>query len=42
MEEGSVTMSKNELTRLDIVQRVADKRMRQAEAASRLGLSVRK
>lgn len=41
MEEGNITMSKEELTRLEIVRRVIDKRMRQAEAASRLGLSVR-
>lgn len=41
MEEGNITMSKKELTRLEIVRRVIDKRMRQAEAASHLGLSVR-
>lgn len=41
MEEGNITMSKKELTRLEMVRRVIDKRMRQAEAASRLGLSVR-
>lgn len=36
MEEGSITMSKKELTRLVIVRRVIDKRMRQAVAASPL------
>ena len=34
-------MSEKELTRLEIVRRGIDKRMRQAEAASRLGLCVR-
>ncbi len=41
MEEGDITMSKKELTRYEIVRRVIDKRMRQAEAASRLGVTER-
>lgn len=41
MEEGIIAMSKKELTRLEVVQRVIGKRMRHAEAASQLSLSVR-
>ena len=41
MEEKVIEMSKKELTRLEIVQRVADKRMKHAEAARQLSLSER-
>lgn len=41
MEEGIVTMSKKELTRLEVVQRVAGKQMCHAEAARQLSLSER-
>lgn len=41
MEEGIIAMSKKELTRLDIVQRVAGKQLRQAEAARLLSLTER-
>ena len=41
MEEGVIAMSKKELTRLEVVQRVAGKQMRLAEAARQLSLSER-
>lgn len=41
MEEGIIAMSKKELTRLDIVQRVAGKQLRQVEAARLLSLTER-
>jgi transposase len=41
MEEGIVTMSKKELTRLEVVQRVTGRQMRVAEAARQLSLSER-
>jgi transposase len=41
MEGEVIAMSKKELTRLDIVQRVAGKQLRQAEAARRLSLTER-
>lgn len=41
MKEGIVTMSKKELTRLEVVQRVADGQMRQRDAAQLLSVSVR-
>lgn len=39
--EGEVTMSVRELDRLEVVQQVADRRLSQADAARRLGLSIR-
>ncbi len=39
MEEGILAMSKKELTRLEIVQRVAGKQLRQTEAARLLSLT---
>ncbi len=36
-----VTMSNNELTRLEVMQRLKDKRLRQKEAAEMLGISIR-
>ena len=36
-----LTMSKKELTRLEVMKRLKEKRMRQREAADRLGVSVR-
>lgn len=39
MEEGIVTMSKKELTRLEVVQRVEDRQMRQRDAAQALSIS---
>jgi transposase len=41
MEGGFIAMSKKELSRLEVVQRVAGKRMRHAEAARLLSLSER-
>lgn len=41
VEEEIIVMSRQELTRLEIVQRVADKQLRQAEAARRLSLTER-
>src|SRR4030066_1939141 len=41
MEEGNVTMSKKALTRLEVIQRVADGQMRQRDAAQVLSVSVR-
>ena len=41
MEEGVIAMSKKELTRLEVVQRVTGKQMRLAEAARQLSLSER-
>jgi len=41
MKGELLAMSRKELTRLEVVQAVIDKRLRQAEAAQRLGLSVR-
>lgn len=41
MEEGNITMSKKELTRLEVVQRVMDRQMRQRDAARTLCLSQR-
>lgn len=41
MREGNVTMSKKELTRLDVVQRVGDGRVRQRDAARLLSVSER-
>lgn len=41
MEEEVIAMSKKELTRLEVVQRVAGKQLRQAEAARQLSLSER-
>ena len=41
MTRGILGMSRKELTRLEIVQAVVAKRMRQSEAAIRLGLSAR-
>jgi transposase len=39
--EELLTMSKRELTRLEVMQRIKDKRLTQKEAAGMLGLSVR-
>ena len=41
MEGVTIAMSGKELTRLEVVRAVIEKRMRQREAATRLGLSVR-
>jgi hypothetical protein len=41
MEEDIIEMSKKELTRLGIVQRVASKQLRQTEASRRLFLTER-
>jgi transposase len=41
MEEGIIAMSKKELTRLEVVQRVTGRQMRHAEAAHQLSLSER-
>lgn len=41
MGEGIITMSKKELTRLEVVQRVTGKRMRHSEAARQLSVSER-
>ena len=41
MTRGILGMSRKELTRLEVVQAVVAKRMRQSEAATRLGLSAR-
>lgn len=41
MEQGIIPMSKKELTRHDIVQRVVRKQMKQAEAARLLSITVR-
>ena len=40
-DEGLVTMSKQELSRLELMHRLGDKRLKQSEAAAQLGLSVR-
>ena len=36
-----LTMSKREITRLEVMQRLKEKRLKQAEAAEMLGISVR-
>jgi len=41
MQEGVITMSQKELTRLEILERLTQKQMPQAQAAELLGLSVR-
>lgn len=41
MEEGDITMSRKELTRLEVVQRVIERQMRQRDAARALSLSER-
>lgn len=41
MEEGIITMSKKELTRFEVMQRVTDRQMRHAEAARQLSVSER-
>jgi transposase len=41
MKEGIVTMSKKELTRLEVVQRVVDRQMRQRDAARMLSVTER-
>ena len=41
MADGCLRMSKRELTRLEVVQRVQKRRLTQREAAALLGLSVR-
>jgi transposase len=41
MREGDITMSKKELTRLEVVQRVADRQMGQRDAARVLSVSER-
>ena len=41
MTEGVITMSQKELTRLEVLQRLTQKQMRQARAAELLGLSIR-
>lgn len=39
--EGYITMSKQELTRLEIIQRVLEKRMKQHQAAEYLNITTR-
>jgi transposase len=39
--EGYITMSKQELSRLELIQRVIDKRLKQRQVAEQLGLSER-
>ena len=41
MAKGTITMSHQELDRLAVIRSVAEKRLRQHEAAIRLGLGVR-
>lgn len=41
MAEGNITMSKKELTRLEVLQRVADRQVRQRDAARMLSVSER-
>jgi len=36
-----LTMSKREITRLEVMQRLKDKRLKQKEAAQMLGVSIR-
>jgi Trp operon repressor len=39
--DNLLTMSKQEITRLEVIQRLNDKRLKQIEAAQMLGISVR-
>jgi len=39
--EGTITMSAKERDRLRVIEAVRERRLRQGEAAARLGLSVR-
>ena len=41
MTKGILTMSQKELDRLEVIQRVVSKRLRQRQAAGQLMLSIR-